>query len=211
MYKRLGVDISSHNGNVDFKKLKENGIDFVILRIGYGTNKDKTFDSNYTNAIKHGLHVGAYLYSYACNVKQAKEEGDFVLDCIKNKKFDYPIFLDMEDVDGYKAKRKVTVKTIQDITKKFCETVEKQNKYVGVYASESWFNHQLKPFNNDRYDRWLANWGKNNGKICLDKSKTHKLHQFTDRYVAYDSKKFDGNVSYYDYPSIIKKKHKNGY
>lgn len=210
MYKKFGVDISSHNGNVDFKKLKDNGVDFVILRCAWGTNKDTNFESNYKKAKENGLGVGAYIYTYALNLKDAEEESKYVHNILKNKKFDYPVYIDQEDVGNYKRKNKVTDNTLVQITKLLCDNLEKLGYYVGVYASESWFNNELKSLNNDRYDRWVANWGKNTGSITVDKSKTHRLHQFTDR-LNIGGKKFDGDVCYYDYPKVIKKKKKNGY
>lgn len=76
-----GIDISEHNGNVDIQKIKEDGIKFVILRIGYGKHQnqiDDTFKVNYESAIKNDIPVGMYLYSYAINIDDAKSEAQLV-------------------------------------------------------------------------------------------------------------------------------------
>ena len=100
-----GIDISSHNGDVNMEKVKSEGIDFIIIRIGYGKNQsqiDKSFQTNYENAIKNNIPVGIYLYSYATNIEDAEKEANLVLNNISNLKIEYPIFIDMEDSDRYK-------------------------------------------------------------------------------------------------------------
>lgn len=95
-----GIDVSTFQGNIDFKKVKASGIDFVILRAGYGretSQKDAKFEQNYKNAKAAGLKVGAYWYSYADSVEDAKKEAEACISVIKGKQFEYPIYFDLEE------------------------------------------------------------------------------------------------------------------
>ena len=86
-----GIDVSRHNTITDFRKVKASGIDFVIIRAGYGreiSQKDPQFETNYKNAKAAGLNVGAYWYSYAQSVEEAKIESKVCLQAIKGKKFE---------------------------------------------------------------------------------------------------------------------------
>jgi Lyzozyme M1 (1,4-beta-N-acetylmuramidase) len=209
---QYGLDLSTHNGSVDFNAVKAAGNSFVILRAGYGSSisqKDGRFEEYYRKAKAAGLKVGAYWYSYALNVAQAVEEAKTCLEAIKGKTFEYPIFFDMEDADAYKKKHGMPSNaTLAKMCDAFCEYLEKKGYYAGVYASESWLDNQLKSMNKS-YDRWVANWGSNNGSLQSDKSSKYRLHQFTSVYYL-GGKRFDRNVAYIDYPAIIKSAGLNG-
>lgn len=100
MTKIKGIDVSQHQGKIDFSAVKKSGIDFVIIRAGYGKyskQKDPYFEQNYKNAKAAGLSVGAYWYSYAASAEDAKNEAKTCLEAIKNKKFEYPIYFDLEE------------------------------------------------------------------------------------------------------------------
>lgn len=204
-----GIDISKHQGNIDFDAIKKNN-KFVIIRAGYSYTKDPKFDEYYAKAKAKGLGVGAYWYSYALTPQTAVKEAEYMLSVIKGKQFDYPIYFDMEDADGYKAKHGMPTNAVLcDMCKAFCEHMEKHGIYVGVYASESWFNNQLKGLSKD-YDRWVAHWGGDTGKLTTKKT-AYRMHQFTSRYPL-DGKLVDRNVCYgYDYPAVIKGAGLNGY
>ena len=206
--KKYGIDISAHNGNIDFNKLKEQ-VDFVILRATWGTNTDSRFEEYYRECKAHNIPVGAYCYSYSLDAQTGIEEANYILNLIKGKQFEYPIYIDMEDADNYKANHGMPSNaTLTAICNNFCETVEKAGCYAGVYASQSWFNNQIKGVT--KYDKWIANWGTNDGTEQKDLSKICEMLQYTsEKYII--SKRFDGNVSYVDYPAIIKSKGLNGF
>lgn len=210
-----GLDISKHNGTLDFNAIKKAGNSFAILRAGYGkvaSQKDSKFEEYYAAAKKAGLKVGAYWYSYALNKEDAKKEAQVCLDVIKGKTFEYPIFIDMEDADGYKKEHGMPSNaTLCDICEVFCEALEKAGYYTGIYASESWFNNQLKNVST-RYDKWLANWGDNDDILESDELKTsYRIHQYTSMYKI-GSKRFDRNVVYsFDYPKAIEEAGLNGF
>lgn len=210
--KEYGLDLSVHNGTVDFNAIKNAGHTFVILRAGYGSSisqKDKNFETYYKAAKAAGLKVGVYWYSYALTAAQGTEEAKTCLEAIKDKTFEYPVFIDMEDADGYKKVHGMPSNaTLCAICENFCKYLEDRKYYIGIYASESWFNNQLKNVSK-AYDKWVASWGSNNGSLNSDKSSSYRLHQFTSKY-SLNGKTFDRNVSYYDYESTIKAASLNG-
>ena len=93
-----GIDVSVWNGTIDWKKVKTAGIQFAMLRGGYGTNgKDSKFEQNYKNAKAVGIPIGVYHYSYAKTVKAAEQEAKLCLSYIKGKQLEYPVAFDIED------------------------------------------------------------------------------------------------------------------
>lgn len=210
--KEYGLDLSVHNGTVDFNAIKNAGHTFVILRAGYGSSisqKDKNFETYYKAAKAAGLKVGVYWYSYALTAAQGTDEAKICLEAIKGKTFEYPVFIDMEDADQYKKKHGMPTNAVLcSICENFCKYLEGQGYYVGVYASESWFTNQLKNMSRS-YDLWVANWGTNNGTLQANKSASYRLHQYTSMYTL-NGKRFDKNISYYDYETVIKEAGLNG-
>ena len=134
MSKITCVDISEFQQNIDFNKMKNDGIKAVIIRAGYGretSQKDTMFESHYRNAKEAGLKIGAYWYSYADSVDDAEKEAKACLECVENKYFDMPIYYDLEDNSIVKlGKAKLT-----EIAERFCETIKKSNYRAGVYLS----------------------------------------------------------------------------
>ena len=95
-----GIDVSKWQGNINFQKVKDSGISFVIIRAGYGklpSQKDKCFEENYCKAKASGLDVGVYWYSYAMSVDEAREEAKACLSVIKGKQFEFPVYFDLEE------------------------------------------------------------------------------------------------------------------
>lgn len=202
-----GIDISYAQTNVNFAKLKASGVEFVIIRAGYGkyvNQKDTRFEEHYAGAKAAGLAVGCYWYSYATNAEDAKREAEACLEVIKGKQFDYPVYFDIEE--GKQAT--LGKAAISGITKAFCEVVEGAGYYVGIYSYASF----LKNFMNEellkRYDVWVAHTGVNSPSYNLPYGIWQYSH--TGRIGGYNGN-LDCNFSYKDYPSIIKNKGLNGY
>ena len=165
MSKITCVDISEFQQNIDFNKMKNDGIKAVIIRAGYGREtiqKDSMFESHYRDAKEAGLKIGAYWYSYADSINDAEKEAKACLECIENKYFDMPIYYDLEDYSMVKlGKTKLTA-----IAERFCETIKKSNYRAGVYANLNWFNNCLDYDELKRkYSIWLAQY---NDKAELD-------------------------------------------
>lgn len=147
-----GIDVSVHNGDVDMQAVKNAGYDFVIIRAGYGkykSQKDPKFECNYLNAVKAGLHVGAYWYSYASTASEALEEAKVFAEVVQRKIFDMPVFLDIEESKSFGR--------ATEIVEAFCSYMESQGYYVGVYSSKSPLETYM-PGVTDKYCGWVAQW-----------------------------------------------------
>lgn len=161
-----GIDVSVFQGDIDWDAVKNDGIDFVMLRVGYRgygqkgiMGKDDKFDSNYEGAKKAGLKVGAYFFSQATNESEAREEAAFVLDAVRDCPLDYPIVYDWEFVDNGEAR--TNGMTSEDITvcaKAFCEAIKSAGKVPVIYfnCETGYFNYDLPQVKD--YDFWLAEY-----------------------------------------------------
>ena len=148
-----GVDISQHNGDVDFGRVKSAGIEFVILRAGYGkciSQIDVDFYRNYKNAKENGLKVGAYWYSYASNPDEALLEAKVFCEVVKGLDFDLPLYYDIEE--------NVSLKQATANIQSFCNYLESQGYFAGVYANANAFNNFIDSSIKSRYTTWLAHW-----------------------------------------------------
>ena len=153
-----GIDISTWQRNINYNELKLNGIEFAIIRCGFGKNesqKDDMFEKHYAGLKNAGIKVGAYLYSYASTVEGAKLEAENCLKFIKGKQFDLPIFYDLEDekYTGIASKETITQMAIV-----FCETIIKNGYQAGIYANLNWFNNKMYVDRLLNYNIWLAQW-----------------------------------------------------
>ena len=186
-----GIDISKHNGDINLEPYRGQ---FVIIRAGYGNfTNDEKFARNVIECKRLGIPFGVYLYSYALNAEEAKAEAHAllkVLEPIKNE-IKVGVWFDMEDADGYKKKHgfKFTHENISAICYAFAKTIEDAGYYSGIYTSSSWLPY-IKP-ECDRFDKWVASWGTNDGTLQNDTSKYGTIHQYT-------SKPIDKNIMYAD-------------
>ena len=174
------VDISEFQQNIDFNKMKNDGIKAVIIRAGYGrevSQKDSMFESHYKNAKNANLKIGVYWYSYADSVNDAEKEAKSCLECINNKSLDMPIYYDLEDNLMVKlGKTKLT-----EIAERFCETIKKSNYRAGVYANLNWFNNYLDYDKlKKKYSIWLAQYNSVNELSCdiWQNSSTGKINGY---------------------------------
>ena len=207
-----GIDVSKHQGTINWRAVKAAGYKFAMLRLGYGgdirTQDDKMFEKNVAGCEKHGIDWGAYIYSYALDVKGAQSEAQHALRLLKGLKPTYPIAFDMEDADGYKKKNgNPSNKTLVDICETFLNTLEKRGYFVTLYASKSWLDNQLSSSRLDKYDKWVAQWGER----CTY-SKPFGMWQYTEtERVNGIATKVDADIAYKDYPTIIKSAGLNGW
>lgn len=155
-----GIDVSYHNGKIDWKKVRKAGISFAMIRIGYGTSKggivDSRLDYNYKNARKNGIKVGFYLYSYADNVKEARNEAKFTYRMLqKYSKLDYPMAFDFENT--YRNKKKYKKLNTKIITT-YCDYLEKKGFDTSVYSYMDFFHKAVNYKKVSKYGVWLARW-----------------------------------------------------
>ena len=190
----IGIDISKWQEEVDFKKLKDNNVDFVILKIGGQSNKgenitiDPYFKNNIEGAIDNGLKVGIYFYSHASNVKEAREQAKFVLDNIKDYDIELPISFDWENWSSFNSYN-ISLNTLNNIAKSFMLEINNSGYKSNLYSSEYYLENIW--FNNDYKNIWLANYGiiKYQGKydmwqLCSD-GKVDGINTFVDIDVLY--------------------------
>lgn len=207
-----GIDISSWQGDsVDFNKIKSAGYSFVILRAGFATTIDNTFENNYSKAKAAGMDVGVYLYSYADNAQEAKDEAAALRSWLSGKKLEYPVYYDLEEpkIHGLMTKDQLT-----EIAMTFMDAMAADGWLVGLYSCRSWLESKLDTAKIcARYECWLAQY----------------LYSGTcDTYSDYDtmcgmwqyssSGSVDGvpgntdmDVCFKDYPTICKRYGFNGY
>ncbi len=199
-----GIDVSYAQGSIDFKKLKGK-TDFVIIRAGYGrlaSQKDIRFERNYKGCKAAGIPCGAYWFSYADSTTDARREARAFLKVIKGKKFEYPVWYDVEGqaLSGGKA-------FVSSKCKAFCEEMEKAGYFVGIYSSsyplQTFFTKEVRT----RYAVWAAQYGETldyPGPVGMwQNSSTGRKSGITGN--------VDTDICYEDYPEIIRHAHLNGY
>lgn len=202
-----GIDVSKHNGKIDWEQVKASGlVDFAILRAGLGriaSQKDKQFDRNYSECKRLGIPIGAYWYSYAKSPDEAVLEAKACLEVIKGKQFEYPIYFDIEE----KSQLALGKDACSKMTKAFCETLESQGYFVGVYSSRSVFQTHIDNTCKSEYTSWVAEWG-----VKLNYTAPADMWQKSDKgHVVGIQGAVDLNECYRDFPSIIKSAGKNGF
>ena len=198
-----GIDVSKWQGSIDWNKVKASGIDFVIIRAGYGKTVDHKFETNYKGATAAGLNVGAYWYSYALSEAAARNEAAACINVLSGKQFSMPIYFDVEERDQL-AKSATFVSSI--ITA-FCTEMEKAGYFAGFYMSRSPLQTKTTEDVRKRFAIWVAEYNKR-----LNYTGTVGIWQKSDKgRVNGISGNVDLDECYIDYPSIIKKSGFNGF
>ncbi len=205
-----GIDVSHHNGAIDWAKVKASGkVDFAILRSSYGwidgdvsKQRDKNFWNNVKGCQANGIPYGIYHYSYCTKPENAKKEAEYFLKVIKGAKPTYPVWFDIEDPSQTKLSKDV----LTQITYDFCDTVEKAGYYVGVYSYKSFLENNLDMKKLAKWDVWvaqIANKTTYNGN--------YGMWQYSWKgSIPGINGDVDMNHAYRDYPSAIKKNGLNG-
>lgn len=201
-----GIDVSQYQGNIDFAKVKAAGVKFVIIRAGFGkytSQKDPYFEQNYKSAKAAGLDVGVYWYSYATSTTDAVAEAKACMTVISGKKFEYPIFFDLEERTQFNKG-----KTFCDsLVKAFCGELEKCGYFAGLYISRSPLQSYISSDIAKRYTLWIAEYASK-----LNYSGAYAMWQYSSTgKVNGVSGNVDCDYCYVDYPSIIKSGGYNGY
>ncbi len=202
-----GVDVSVYQGNIDWNKAKADGIEFAIMRAGYGkyvSQKDKYFDQNMKNAKAAGLPCGVYWFSYALTPEDAIKEADACYEVIKNYKLEYPVSFDMET----ESQMKLPKETVAQIIEAFCGRMESYGYYTTLYTYASFLNYKVEDRIFDKYDIWVAHYNTNKPAF----NRNYGLWQYSCTGSVWG---ITGNVDrdyvYLDYERIIKNAHLNGF
>lgn len=154
-----GIDVSSYQGTINWWAVKQNGIDFAILKIiRKDLNPDKEFEENWKNCEAYGMKVqGVYNYSYATTVSKAQFAAERVLIILGNRK--PMVWMDVED-----AVMKNLGKNLIPIINAYGKVITDAGLPFGVYTGESFYKTYIKPYGGVSYPMWIARYGKNNGK-----------------------------------------------
>ena len=173
-----GIDVSHHQGYINWTKVQAAGVDYAIIRCGYTGNTSLTncFTDSYwkTNAAACeavGISYGVYYYSCATTVDQAKKEAEYVLSLVEGRTLTYPIYYDLED-DSLLG---LTSTELAAIAETFCSTIEAAGYTVGVYANLDWWTNRLTSSVFDQWERWIAQWN-----TACDYEGTYTMWQLSD-------------------------------
>ncbi|MCM1007229.1 MAG: glycoside hydrolase family 25 protein [Ruminococcus flavefaciens] len=161
-----GIDVSEHQGDIDWNAVKNAGIEFAIIRIGYRTYGggeivlDTTFEQNLRNADAAGIKTGVYFFSQAIDPEEAIEEADAVIDAIRPYNITYPVIFDWELITGDSARTDaMTVDNLADACISFCERVKSAGYTPMIYQNKNTTMFKLDLPKLQGYDFWLAEYG----------------------------------------------------
>lgn len=199
-----GIDVSSYQGNIDWKKVSDYGMGFTIIRITEKGNKvDSKFESNYAGCIKYKIPVGVYKYSYATTIDQIKAEANAVIKTLNKRTLQYPIFLDIED----KCQANLSKDLMMKMINAFKDIVIKAGYKFGIYCSYSWFKDKL-PADVKKYDCWVARYPANDTGDLQERLRVSASNgvigwQYSSQCtIPGIPNKVDRNVFYKDYSKI---------
>ena len=201
-----GIDVSKYQGAIDWEQVKAAGVEFAILRAGYGryaSQKDPTFEQNCAACKRVGLPVGVYWYVYANTMEGIRQEVQNLLEVIRGKQFEYPIYLDIED----KAQAGMSRAALTQMIETGCAALEQAGFFVGVYTYTSFAARMDYNALAGKYTMWLADYRKN-----YNTTLTRDMHQYTSSgTVAGIEGRVDCNRAYVDFPALIREAGKNGF
>ena len=209
-FQKFGVDLSRFQQGISFDALVREGVEFVILRGAYHLTKDIEFENFYAQAKARNLPVGVYLYTIATTPQEARAEAEFLINnVLKGKKFELPIYIDIEDERYYSRPKSNT----SAVVKAFCDTLEANDYFAGVYASTYFFATYLDDSQLKAYTHWVAQWSK---QLTYPDSSVVGVWQFGGSTNQIKSPVIAGytvdqNYLYRDFPSIIKSYGLNGF
>ncbi|MBR5596918.1 MAG: Ig-like domain-containing protein [Lachnospiraceae bacterium] len=195
----LGIDVSTWNGNIDWNKVKNSGVSYVIIRTGFRGStqgslvEDNRFRQNIQGATNAGLKVGVYFFSQAVNEVEAVEEASMVLGQVKGYKLTYPVFIDVEPSGGRADKLSSGERT--KVINAFCQTIQNGGLRAGIYANKTWLSQKMNVSALSGYKIWLAQY---NSKVTY--SGRYDMWQYSDKgTIPGIPEKVDMNLSYLSY------------
>ena len=160
----LGIDVSKWPKEIDWDKVKNEGVDFAIIRCGYRGSvtgslvEDPYFEQNIKGARAAGIKVGVYFFTQAVNEVEAVEEASMVISLVRDYELQYPVFIDTEGAGGNGRADSLNVEERTAVCEAFCTTVKNAGLEAGVYASRNWYNNKLTASTLESYAIWLAEY-----------------------------------------------------
>ncbi len=209
-FQKFGVDLSRFQQGINFDTLVSEGVEFVILRGAYHLTKDSEFENFYSEAKARNLPVGAYLYTVATTPQGAREEADFFINnVLQGKQFELPVYIDIEDERYYSRPRANN----SAVVKAFCDTLEANDYFAGVYASTYFFATYLDDSQLKAYTHWVAQWST---QLTYPDRSVVGMWQFGGstnriRNPIIAGFNVDQDYMFKDFPSIIKSYGLNGF
>lgn len=159
-----GIDVSSHQGNIDWASVKAAGINFAIIRVGYRGSQtgalveDSCFKKNIQGATANGINVGVYFFTQATTEAEAVEEASMALTLCSGYNLSYPIFVDTENGSGAARANGLDKGSRTACVAAFCKTIANGGRKAGVYASKSWYNNKIDASAFSNYFIWVAQY-----------------------------------------------------
>lgn len=193
MTKLNGIDVSHYQGNINWKAVKEYGIEFAFIKCLQGKSKvDECFHTNMRNAISNDIPVGVYVYSKAKTIDDAVAEAKRVIKECTSYKLTYPVVFDFES----KHFEDMSLAMRGKIIDAFCQTISSDGKYIPMlYSSRYWLMHMIPAEVVKKYDIWLAEYTTGKPKYTGD----YKIWQYGVGKVTGVIGDVDMNIGYYDY------------
>lgn len=153
-----GIDVSSYQGEINWKTVDDYGMGFAILRITEKSNaRDSQFENNYAGCIQHGIPVGVYKYSYALTVAEIQQEAEKVVDVLDGRLLDFPVWLDLE----WSEQRALSESALTTLIKTFWSVITTAGYKFGIYCNMDWYNNVIPDSLKDKYDFWIARYPAN--------------------------------------------------
>ena len=181
----FGIDVSKHQGEIDWTKVKTSGVKFAMIRCGYrgytegSMNKDVQFLNNVKGAYQNGIKIGLYFYSSAINEIEAIEEANFVLNLINKYNIrsyiTYPIVIDVEDFEGTRNYY-LSTQERTNIVKTFCDTIKNAGYKPMLYSYTYFLESKLDMNQLSNYDTWIADYYGNTWY-----NRPYTIWQYTDK------------------------------
>ena len=196
-----GCDVSTWDDYNDWATASQY-VHFTIIRAGYGFGHiDNYYETNYQNAKAAGVKVGAYWYSYASSASDAVQEANYAVQALKGKQFEWPIYYDIEEKSIFNA-------GIQnEIAKAFCQVLEANKYYCGIYSSTNYLNNYFDSEVKTKFTIWVAHWD-----VDVPTYKgTYHVWQYHVGSTPGISGRCDLDKGYLDFEPIMKKYGLNGY
>lgn len=179
---KAGIDVSQHQGKIDWDKVKALGVDFAIIRLGWIGNLnnhtlDKQFERNYNECKRLNIPIGVYVYCYSNCAETAESGADWAVKKLQGKKLDLPVFIDMEDSSIVSTGNK----NLSNICIAFNTIIEKANFKSGIYANRNWFDNYLDNSLRQKYTCWIAHYTSSDN---INYEDTYEIWQYSSEGLA---------------------------
>lgn len=163
----FGIDVSAHQETIDWEKVKDAGVEFAYIRLGYRgavegkLNVDLEFERNYSQAVKNGIKVGVYWYAQPVSIEESRQEAQFVLDVLGGRHLDFPIVYDFEETELPDELSRMHGMSKNDRTKMaiaFCEQIKTAGQDVMLYTYLYWAENYYEWYLLEKYPIWFAQY-----------------------------------------------------